>query len=257
MDSIKSLFGKTALRLPLLLLAIDASGCAFAQPVLRLTPRSKDVVWVGGTGMVRQETKNMRVAMAFAREENGMPGFRVEVQNLSPDTVVIEPSAFSYIYCNRIPGAADATCGLRLLAVDPESMLLELDMQRSRQKAENANDQSFHATMMLLELTAGLAGAGKGRPNGGIPLATIEGQALNAAADREKLQASGYDLERENWATGSFRKSTLFPDKAAAGLVFIERNLKATEVWFLVQVGGDKLFFGFDQVVYSARSTGD
>ena len=60
-------------------------------------------------------------------------------------------------------------------------------------------------------------------------------------------------MERTNWATDSFRRTTIFPGKAGAGLVFVERNITATSVWLIVQIGAQTFAFAFDQTVYSAR----
>jgi hypothetical protein len=236
--------------------AIAASGCAFAQPVLRLTPRSPDVVWVGGTGVVSQGDKNARVAVAFAREEDGRPGFRVEIQNLSPTTIIIGPSAFTYMDCTRAAAATQESCGARQGAVNPEQVLLNLDIQRSRDKAANANEATFHATMLLLDATLAVASAASGKTNGAVQaadLAGAEGNALGQVAAREDYQASAHQLERTNWATDAFRKTTIFPGKAGAGLVFVERNIKATAVWLIVQIAAQTFAFAFDQTVYSAR----
>jgi hypothetical protein len=235
-------------------------GCVLAQPVVRLTPRGGDPVWVGGTAVVGKTGANVRVATAFARDYDGRLGFRVEVENLSAQPMTIDSNVFSFATCMRPDRRQPEACDLARLAINPEKVLLDMDIARSREQASNANEATFHAVMFLLDATASLAGAASGNHRGAgaaANLASQEGNAVAAVEARESRQVSAYELERSNWTTDAFRKTTIFPGKAAAGLVFTERDVKAQTVWLLIHIGKEIFSFPFDQVVYIPRASGE
>jgi hypothetical protein len=240
-------------------MAAALGGCVMPQPVLRLMPRDRDHVWVGGTAVVSKSGVNLRVATAFARDYDGRLGFRVEVENRSAQPLVIDSRVFSFATCARVERRQPEVCAPARLAINPERVLLDMDIERSREQARNANDETFHSVMFLLEATATIASAGSGKHRAAADAANLaahSGQALSEVEARESRQVSAYELERANWTTAAFRKTTIFPGKAAAGLVFTERDVKARTVWLLVHIGDEIFSFAFDQVVYVLGANG-
>jgi hypothetical protein len=243
----------------LMLMTALLGGCMMPQPVLRLTPRDRDHVWVGGTAVVSKTGVNLRVAAAFARDYDGRLGFRVEVENRSSQPMVIDSNVFSFATCARPERAPSEVCEPAQLAINPERVLLDMDIERSREQANNANDATFHSAMFLLDATASLASAtsGKHRDSGDFAnMAAHEGQALSGVEARESRQVTAYELERSNWTTSAFRRTTIFPGNTAAGLVFTERNVKARTVWLLVHIGDEIFSFAFNQVAYVLTPNG-
>jgi hypothetical protein len=53
-----------------------ASGCVAPEPVLRLTPLSENVLWIGGTAAAIKEGKSVRVAAAFDRQQEDLVSFQ-------------------------------------------------------------------------------------------------------------------------------------------------------------------------------------
>jgi hypothetical protein len=240
----------------LLLVTALLGGCVSAQPVLRLSPRGDDAVWVGGTAVVSKTGVKLRVATAFARDYDGRVGFRVEVENRSAQPLVVDSNVFSFATCTRPERRQPEVCTPARLAINPEKVLLDMDIARSREQALNANEATFHAVMFLLDATASIASATSGKGHNAVAaadLANHEGRMLDQTQARESRQVSAYELERANWTTAAFRKTTIFPGKAAAGLVFTERDVNAQAVWLLVRIGGETFSFPFDQTVYIPR----
>ena len=240
----------------LLLPWLVAIGCATPAPVLRLSPQTKDVVWVGGTEATTRAGKTVRAAVAFVREQGNQVAFRVEIENLTDTNVLLEPARFYAMTCARKGTPPTRTCGATRLVSDPERMLLALDMKRSRDKAGNANAEAFWGTMVLLDATLGMASAvgghGRGTTNALVAM-DLSANAMDSVATRDHLQATGYELERANWSAMALRKTTLFPGKRVAGLVFTERDESASEVWLHVRLGDDILVFPFNQTVLQVR----
>ncbi len=242
----------------LLFITAALGGCVSAQPVLRLTPRTNDPVWVGGLAVTSKTGKSARMATAFAFERDSQLGFRVEIENLSSEPMLLDSNAFSFATCTRPDRSRPETCTPARLATDPEQVLLDLDIARSRQQAENANDEAFHGVMLLLGATAAVASAGQHHgTHEALEFAAQEGNALEAVQAREGRQVSAYELNRANWATAALRKTTLFPGQAMAGLVFTDRDVNARGVWLLARIGEDVFKFPFDQVTYVPRRRGE
>jgi hypothetical protein len=241
------------------LMAAALGGCVTAQPVLRLTPQGGDPVWVGGTAVVSKTGETVRVAAAFARDYDGRIGFRVEVENRSAQPIVIDSNVFSFSTCKRTDPSQPEACAPDQVAINPEKVLLDMDIARSREQAQNTNDATFHSVLFLLDATASIATLPSGKPRDGAQAAVLagqEGQMVDAAEARESRQVSAYELERANWTTEAFRKTTIFPGKAAAGLVFTERDVHAHTVWLLIRTEKEVFRFPFDQVVYVPRPDG-
>jgi len=233
-----------------------SAGSVMPAPVLRLTPQSKDVVWIGGTAVASQQGRSARAAVAFAYEEDSRLAFRVEIENLADTPVLVDPARFYYVACNRKVQPPARVCGSSRYTQHPEQVLLDLDMARSRQVASAANDEAFFGAMLLLHATAGIAGAATGPTRAGAIVATTADTAasLTAAAQHQRRrQLTAQELDRANWATAALRKTTLFPGDRVAGLVFLEKDPSASELSLQVRAGDDVLPFGFNQIAYQVR----
>jgi hypothetical protein len=226
-------------------------GCATPEAVLRLTPAMDNLVWVGGNAVASRQGKNARVAAAYINDQNGMLGFRVEIENNSTAPLLIEPAHFSYATCRQAATPEATTCNGHTPVIDPEQALLALDSRRSLDKAENENAEAFAVGMMLLALTSTVAGASTGKPDLALPTASGMGVAASVGAQAERneyLQATGNDFERAKWTTEAFRKSTIFPGKQVGGMVYIQRDSQAALVHLYIQVGDEQFTFPFKQV---------
>ena len=242
----------------LTLAVLATAGCMMPEPVLRLTPLSDNVVWAGGMAAVVKQAKAARVAVAFAREHDGKVGFRVEIENTSPVPILIDPARFYYAACNRSADGASRTCQPSRLAFNPEQVLLDLDIQHSRQEASTANAETFAGAMMFLDLTLGVAGAASGNRHAamaGLDGADHSAQALDAISAEGQQQASTYEMERASWETAAFRKSTIPPGHRVAGLVYVDRHLAANEVSLQIRIGDEILDFPFKQMQFQARTS--
>jgi hypothetical protein len=254
----KSRFLRFIVLLGLLVTCMVGTGCATVEPVIRFSPRfaPEQIVWVGGVPVVSRQGANSRVAMAFAREQDGKVGFRVEVENRTDQSIILDSSAFTYTTCERTTGAKEETCSLRNPVLDPEKILIDMELQRAREKASHANSQGFWTAMILLNATLAIAGAAQGdsRPMDGLDYAVDRAEFEQT---NERLQASGHEMQKINWETMAFRKSTVMPHRAVAGLVFIDKSPKASAISLYAIIAGEMYIFTFDQTVIQAapRST--
>lgn len=227
-----------------------ASGCVAPEPVLRLTPLAQNVLWIGGMAAVIQEGSSARVAAAFVRQQGDLVSFRVEVENTANTPILVGPSNFYYATCTRSADNRNRQCGPARWAVNPEKVLLDLDIARSRQKASSMNGEALMAPLLFLSLGAALVGTGSHDHRAtslALHSAALAGNALDASQLEDNQQASTYEMERANWETASLRKTTLLPGNRVAGLVYVARDVAANEVSLQMQLGDEVLTFRFSQ----------
>lgn len=232
------------------------AGCVMPAPVLRLTPQSRNVVWIGGTAVTSQQGKNIRAAVAFVREQDNLLSFRVEIESVSDRPILVDPSRFYYLTCAQRRQPPTRVCNGSRYVVNPEQVLLDLDVANSRQAASAANAEAFFGAMFLLQATAGIAGAASGHGHGGAGVAmgaTRTAYALDSVQHERRRQVSAYELDRANWSTAALRKSTLLLGDSVAGLVFLEKDPSVSEVSLQIRAGDDVLPFGFNQTAHQVR----
>jgi hypothetical protein len=68
------------------------------------------------------------------------------------------------------------------------------------------------------------------------------------AAARDSSLAS-ISVQQAIWSNQAFRRNTLFPERGAAGRVYIPIDLTAQVVWLHIRIGGRELSFPFQQAV--------
>jgi len=236
------------------------AGCFAPEPVLRLSPLSHEVVWNEGRAAQVKENDVARVAVAFEREwtlaNRPMVGFRVEIQNVSDKPFLVVPSHFYYAVCSRTADGKGRLCQLSHPAVNPEQLLLDLDIQHARDQAHAANDEALGSALLFLDLAAGMANVAKGNGRGvgaAVTGAAVSGSIVSSASADGNAEAANYEFARSNWSATALRKTTLLPGKGAAGVVLIDRQLDAREIVLAVRIEDKALDFPFEQTRYDAR----
>jgi len=227
-------------------------GCVRAQPVLRLTPLSDNVLWVGGMAASVKEGKLARVAVAFARQQDDLVAFYVEIENTARIPILVDPSRSYYAACTRLAKSRPRRCHPAQWVVDPEKVLLALDIAHARQQAYRMN-QEFAGPMLFL--TMGTAMAGEARGNHRATSAALGNAALASGTlyGIGQQQASAYEMVRANWEAEALRKTTLLPEGRVAGLVYIGRDFAANEVSLAIRIGDEIFEFPFQQILVDAR----
>jgi hypothetical protein len=237
-------------------LVLAGSGCFAPEPVVRMTPLSKNLFWVKGTQVAAVQGKTGRAAVAFLRDYNSQVSFRVEVENTSLAPLLVDPATFYYSTCPSAEMPAYAKCSTSRWVINPEQVLLDLDAQRSRDSASNNNASAFFMPFILLDAMAAVTGAAKGNGRmtahalaSGVETAAI----LDHIEATEQAETASYQSERSLWETGAFRKTTLFPGQRASGMVFIPHDLDCKSVRLHIRMGDEIVVFPFQQTLYDVR----
>lgn len=232
--------------LPLLIVVL-AAGCFAPSPVVRLTPRGSDVVWVSGRAVVARERPDHRVAVAFDHQAGNAAAIRLEVVNTSDRRMEVDPSRVTYATCVQ-----ESVCRAKSPVVDPEKELIDIDQSQSQERAHQANEASWGLALVLLETTAAVASTAGGKP--GQASQHLRNAADDSARSRTEIAASEHRVDRleaqkHRWSIEALRRTTLGPGQGVAGFVYVPIDSSASIVWLGVQVSGEPVWFTFDQKV--------
>ena len=226
--------------------AFVLSGCVTAQPVVRLSPRAPDAVWVAGRSVVTYQQGGVRVAAAFDHQDGESLAFRIEVENDSADRLEVDPKAMWFFTCTT-----QSECSPGERVADPEDRLLALDAQRSNQEAQNANGQTASAVLVFLSASADIAAAARGHVRDVGQNTADMASASQASAEAGEHALAHVDSERSMWSTAALRRTTLFSGHGAAGFVFVPVVPSARYVSLNVSVNGHPFWFAFNQTVFT------
>jgi hypothetical protein len=220
-------------------------GCATPLPVVRLSPRAPNAIWVAGRSVVTYQQGGVRAAVAFDHQDGETVALRVEVENDSADRLEVDPKAMWFFTCTT-----ESECAPSERVADPEERLLALDAQRSNQEAQTANGQTASAVLVFLSASVDIAAAARGHASDvGQNTADVASMGEASAESGERALAH-VDSERSIWATAALRRTTLFSGHGAAGLVFLPVVPSAKYVWLNLSVSGHPFWFSFNQTVF-------
>jgi hypothetical protein len=229
--------------------ALVGASCAAPLPVVRLAPRDGNVAWIAGRAVTTQAEGGVRAAAAFEYQTGGTVGFRVEVQNDSPDTLDIDPRGMSFRTC-----PTEQRCAASQPVVDPEQMLIALDEARSEEEASAANTRAADSALLFLSIASDVADINRGHGQHAGDATTLAAVNLKSSETASQSRLALIDSQKIAWSTSTLRRTTLPPGHGAAGLVFVPLDRDAQYVWLHVRAGAHDFWFPFQQSVVTASS---
>jgi hypothetical protein len=233
--------------LPAFVIAAATVGCATPAPLVRLHPKSADVMWVSGRATVIRAEAGIRVAVAFDHQDGPNLGLRVEVENGTEANLDVDPRDFTFTTCASLQ---PSTCAPTTRIIDPERVLQALDERQSRERADARNGQALLGTLVILSAVGDVATIASGRADRNTGAGTVAAAALmQSDATTRDSQLSSMAVQQAIWSNEALRRNTLFPGHGTAGRVYVPINLAAEIVWLHVQTGGRVFSFPFQQVV--------
>jgi len=231
----------------LVFLAALLFGCATPQPIYRLEPSSKDVVWTGGRASVQQEREGIRVAAAFDQQHGDSYGVRVEIFNGTEERLEVGPHKVWFSSCTS---AAVETCSTSRRVIDPETVIASIDAKRSADRAAAANSQALLGTLVLLSVAGDVANVASGRRGRTTGLHTMaSANLMESDAANRNAGLSNLEAQRQMWSDEALRRNSLFPAQGTGGHVFFPIEPEARFVWVQLRVGTQRFAFHFEQEV--------
>jgi hypothetical protein len=240
-----------------------ALACANAEPVFRLDASRPDStsVWVQGRQILTQTVDSVTVSVAYERTTGTHHVFRVLVRNRGDSTFTIDPARSSARFstarldADSLDAIPEPVVSGRIPARNPETQILEADLEKSRADARAANEAMFD----LLVATADVAEDVHAAASGGR---TPEARAADAAEDTERIEAreerarerratvNAYRQQRRQWSSRALRKTTLPPGTHAGGRLYVPLQDDARTVELRVAAGPHVVSFFYHQIRY-------
>ncbi len=198
------------------------TGCTVPpKPVYRSYPVEGSGVWHNGVELAEARQESMRVAMVFHAQDYRRLTYYMELENLSPTAMTVDPAVFTLRHGPSFD-APDSLFSSPVPAVDPEKHRLQADLNRSVQVARLEGDSQEEALFGLIDLVADVA-------DGGRTLTEEEKQTRELEDQNDRQYREG--LEKRYLAAikngsgplyppdGWLRKTTLLPGESVGGLV--------------------------------------
>lgn len=206
--------------------AVLLVACATPKAVIRMKPVSENVTWNNGQAFAMDTIMGIMVEAAFEIATPDYNVFNVRVTNNSNLDYLVDPTLFSFE--NR---TADTLNPIIIEAIDPETILLNIDKQISKNEADAKNARVGGAIVAgaLIATSVALAVSDnnvhqhhyrKANPNLLVSTPILIDGSNNYY---EGNYVSSVEQQRDMWANSTIRKTTLKPGYTIDGKLFFPR----------------------------------
>lgn len=226
-------------------------GCAAPKPIFRLSPTAQDTTWLFGQEYVKISTDSLEVAIAFNRAYEGYLVFDVEIANLSDHTFLASPAEFYYIPLKSLQDSLSRT---QIAAIDPETRLLEIDKEMSRENAHHSSMVALDATISVLDLVADIVSIGQGESTDEVLNDNVHRTAERVERDQNhQFSITNLNAVRETWELETLRKTYLKPQHQIQGQVNFPVDVYAKYIEVYLPLSDYLISFTFRQDIHKAN----
>lgn len=227
-------------------LIIVIAGCA-PRPIYRLHSLSKQSTFYQGTEYIHSTADSITVTVAYMQHQDGHVIFDVEVANYSGHVVRVDPIHFTYEAFRSDEFIASGS------AINPESKLLNIDMQISEEQADQKSMMLLSAigaaAMITEEITDNEEDSYEDETEEAAATYALAASA-SAGIESSQYEARSLRHKRQRWAHETLRKTDLFSDDYIRGIVFFPIAENADVYQIRIQVGHTIHTFRFRQFKY-------
>ncbi|HET6528741.1 MAG TPA: hypothetical protein VFG39_08310 [Balneolaceae bacterium] len=237
------------------LIAISAifvlQACA-PEPVLRLKSQAEEqqTSYYQGIEYVYQQKDSVEVIVSYYKHSRDLFMMTVEVFNNSNRVVRINPAAFAYkAYEGENPEKVTKFLSMAQ-AKNPEEKMLAIDMELSRQRADQKADNTWFFIAQGLTFVGGAtADTYEEREDAAEQFVA---NTIVHQADREEFHYDQYSLkqQRKVWRLDALRITDLLPGENVRGIVFFSTNPDAELYDILINLEDLQFDFWFRQIKY-------
>jgi len=224
------------------------AGCA-PEPVFRLESQQDDVLNYRGMEYLHSEGENSSVTMAYYRHFGKHILMDVEIMNHSDSILQVDTPNFKYSAKKEYSDESfDPLRGGT--AIDPEQVILNLDMASSRAEANERTSRVLDGITVAANIASDVANVGELTDE---ELDRRDNQRTREAIERYERRdqfyatVSSLNDQRAYWETEVLRKTDLYPEESIAGEVRFPLVEDANVVEFSVIVGGEEHHFIYRQ----------
>lgn len=227
-------------------------------PISRVSLDKEDIgYWQRGTAIGEKVTADLIVEAVYSHSDKKFDYFDVSIENTGEERVLIEPTSFRLL---------DPISGGKFKALDPELMILNMELKDSKRKATNKTLAIVAGAAIVAGTVAAVAADGNGSGVStteeddnyyyGDTYIFTDLTSRNLAPmsyqyfGQEPLLSTDYrDLpdskQVEFWKGFAFRKSTLFQNQRMRGLVAFLKDKNRTRSILRIPTEIEDLTFEF------------
>ncbi len=233
--------------------------CAVPQPVIRMQPTEKGAQFFFGKEFITSQQDGVIVSMAFDANLEKQFTIDFEIINQSEFTILVDPANFYYHFHDSITDRNQPKY-IEVKATNPETQILQADMEIARRIAQDKNQAAF--AMGMAVLSVGLAIAETVTPTAEARSAnqqkvapdkeTVNQQRFeksqNAAAlldiantsllvaqennVRAQFEVMNLNEKKAVWSQETLRKTHLRPNERLQGIIVFDKYLKSGHLTF-------------------------
>lgn len=235
-----------------LLLIFGLNACA-PRPVFRLQSLGDQSTWYQGTEYIHSTADSVTVTVAYIRHTREKVIFDVEVSNYSDEIARVDPVYFTYQAFKSRTANRSFVSGR---AINPESKLLQIDMEISDEEADQKTMLVFAAigaTAIVAEEIADNDEEEEDDYNDEVNEAAathalIAGTA--AGIENSEYEVGSLRYKRERWTNETLRKTDLFPGEYINGKVYFPIAEDAKLFQIKIKTGNTIHTFRFRQLKF-------
>lgn len=237
--------------LPFFLIFLFLLSCSPA-PILRLSPLAQDTRWIWGKEYATSAANEIEVAAAFESMDENLIAFDVEVTNWSAQPVVVSPERFYYLPLTSPQDTVNLAAAKQVgFALDPETKILDLDKEISRENASYAAIAGADAIGGLLNLILDIATIGTEKTEEEIKEEEQRRRDDEIARQTREIthenSLANLKNEKIKWESTTLRRTTLDPEQSARGRVYFRVNDKTQYLKLCFPIGEANVQIIFEQ----------
>jgi hypothetical protein len=222
------------------------------EPVLRLKSQADEhqTSYYQGVEYVYQQQDSVEVIVSYYEHTRNLFAITVEVFNHSNRIVRINPAAFAYkAFKGESPDQITKFLSLAQ-AKNPEEKMLAIDMELSRQRADQKTDNTWFFIAQGLTLVGGVAADTYEEREDAAE--QFVANTIIHQENREEFHYDQYSLKqrRKVWRLDALRMTDLLPGENVRGLVFFSTNPDAELYDILISLENLQFDFWFRQIKY-------
>ncbi len=236
------------------------SSCASSPTViyrLNTVGNNWEKRWLNGREFTKLEDDKVELVIAFDEIRGGLISFDIELLNKSRRTILVSNELFEMISLDAKGNTVDNKKN-RQTAIDPEKVLIRLDLLEARENSQYENDKNSDAVFSLFELFADIAviSTAKTQKEKDKWIERSEKsrrENREREAEKEKEHNNFKFLlsdEKYKWKINALRKSSLLPGEKIQGKIFFNFNDKASIIKLKFINGDDTLVLLFNVLKY-------
>lgn len=241
--------------LPFFLIFLFLLSCSPA-PILRLSPLAQDTRWIWGKEYATSAANEIEVAAAFESMDENLIAFDVEVTNWSAQPVVVSPERFYYLPLTSPQDTVNIISAVKQInhAINPETKILDIDKNISRENASYATSAGIDAFGSLLGLVVDIATIGSKKSEEESKEEERRRREDEIARQEREINYENslarLKSEKAKWQITTLRRTTLEPNQKIAGRVYFPANLQTRYIKLFFPLGETIVPIIFEQKSY-------